>query len=54
MSDGTEAGAPQARKRSRGRKLLLGLLALVGGLVLLLWSFVLPILGIIHVVEMLS
>jgi hypothetical protein len=54
MSDGTEARTQQADKRSRVRKLLLGSLAVAGGVVLLLWSFVLPILGIIHVVEMLS
>ena len=54
MSDETEAGAPEAGTGARGRRLMLGLLTAVGGLALLLWSFVLPVLGIVHVVEMLS
>lgn len=54
MSDGTDGAVRQEGRKSRRRKVLMGLLAVAGGLVLLLWSFVLPILGIIHVVEMLS
>lgn len=53
MSDETQAGAHTGGK-TRGRKLMLGLLAVVGALLLFVWSFVLPILGIIHIVEMLS
>jgi hypothetical protein len=54
MADGTNAGAPPAAGKARGRKLLMGVLAIAGTLVLLLWSFVLPIFGIIHVLEMLG
>lgn len=46
--------APHTRGNIRGRKLAIGLLAIVGGVVLLLWSFVLPILGIVYVVEKLG
>ena len=46
--------APHARHNARGRKLLIGLLAIAGGIALLLWSFVLPILGIIYIVEKLG
>lgn len=54
MSDDTQVGVPQAGSRTRGQKLLLAALAVAGGLVLVMWSFVLPILGIVHIVEMLG
>jgi len=44
----------QAGARPRGRKTLVVMLGIAGALLLVVWSFVLPILGILYVVEKLG
>lgn len=54
MSEQAHPHTHHAATKGRARKVTIGCLAIAGGLLLLTWSFVLPILGIIHIVQMLS
>ena len=46
--------AGQTRHKTRGRKLAIAVIATAGCIALLMWSFVLPVLGIVYIVEKLG